>query len=110
MNSRESEGSQYCAADPEVSYSDDAFETLTAPRYTEEDAEEDVDSEIIDLADRDLYIPVGSADELEEHLLEQVEEYPDFEEELIDRLGTRTRSTCRTSGTLRPRSKRSSRR
>ncbi|MEC3895171.1 hypothetical protein [Nocardiopsis sp. LDBS1602] len=70
----------------EVSYGDDAFETLTAPRYTEEDAEEDVDSEIIDLANRDLYIPVGSADELEEHLLEQVEEYPDFEEELIDRL------------------------
>ena len=86
VNSRESEGSQYCAADLEVSYSDDAFETLTAPRYTEEDAEEDVDSEIIDLANRDLYIPVGSADELEEHLLEQVEEYPDFEEELIDRL------------------------
>ncbi|MEU3232661.1 hypothetical protein ACIQFP_23385 [Nocardiopsis alba] len=86
VNSRELEGSQYCAADLEVSYGDDAFETLTAPRYTEEDAEEDVDSEIIDLANRDLYIPVGSADELEEHLLEQVEEYPDFEEELIDRL------------------------
>ncbi|MFE1100665.1 hypothetical protein ACFW4K_09110 [Nocardiopsis alba] len=78
--SRELEGSQYCAIDLGISYTDDeAFETLTAPVYGEDEAAADVQEDIRYLSNAVAPEATEDLDTIKEDFLENAREGLQYE-------------------------------
>ncbi|MFB8765855.1 hypothetical protein [Nocardiopsis alba] len=78
--SRELEGSQYCAIDLGISYTDDeAFETLTAPVYGEDEAAEEVREDIRYLSSAVAPEATEDLDTIKEDFLENTREGLQYE-------------------------------